>query len=52
MYVGLSGDVIDTTTRKLVSYLPALQNTSQFIEIDWRHGRVVDSTSRYGVGYH
>ena len=50
-YVGRSGDVIDTTTRKIVAYLPPLQNTTEFIEIDWRHGRPVDATSRYGVGY-
>jgi DNA-binding beta-propeller fold protein YncE len=51
VYVGRSGDVIDTTTRKIVSYLPPLRDTQEFIEIDWRHGRLVDATSRYGVGY-
>jgi DNA-binding beta-propeller fold protein YncE len=51
VYVGLSGDVIDTASRKVVSYLAPLRSTAEFIEIDWRHGRPVDSTSRYGVGY-
>jgi DNA-binding beta-propeller fold protein YncE len=51
VYVGLSGDVIDTASRKVVSYLAPLRATAQFIEIDWRHGRPVDSTSRYGIGY-
>ncbi len=51
VYVGLSGDVIDTASRKIVSYLAPLQSTTEFIEVDWRHGRPVDATSRYGVGY-
>jgi DNA-binding beta-propeller fold protein YncE len=51
VYVGLSGDVIDTTSRRIVSYLDPLRTSSEFIEIDWRHGRPVAATSRYGVGY-
>jgi DNA-binding beta-propeller fold protein YncE len=51
VYVGLAGDVIDTKTRKIVAFLPALQRTADFLEIDWRAGRPVSSTSRYGTGY-
>ena len=51
VYVGRSGDVIDTASRKIVSYLAPLQTTTEFIEIDWRNGHPVDATSRYGVGY-
>ena len=51
VYVGLSGDVIDTASRKIVSYLAPLHSSTEFIEIDWRHGRPIDATSRYGVGY-
>jgi DNA-binding beta-propeller fold protein YncE len=51
VYVGLSGDVIDTTDRKVVTYLAPLRRSAEFIEIDWRRGRPVDATSRYGVGY-
>jgi DNA-binding beta-propeller fold protein YncE len=51
VYVGLSGDVIDTTSRKVATYLAPLRSTAEFIEIDWRHGRPFDSTSRYGIGY-
>jgi DNA-binding beta-propeller fold protein YncE len=51
VYVGLSGDVIDTRSRKIVAYLAPLHGSTEFIEIDWRHGRPVDATSRYGVGY-
>ncbi len=51
VYVGRSGDVIATATRKIVAYLPPLRDTTEFIEIDWRHGQPIDATSRYGVGY-
>ena len=51
VYVGRSGDVIDTASRKIVSYLAPLQSATEFIEIDWRHGHPIDATSRYGVGY-
>jgi DNA-binding beta-propeller fold protein YncE len=51
VYVGRAGDVIDTRTRKIVAYLPPLEDTAHFIEIDWRRGRPVSTTSRYGLGY-
>ncbi|HEX3453924.1 MAG TPA: hypothetical protein VHS03_04795, partial [Gaiellaceae bacterium] len=51
VYVGRSGDVIDTRTHRIVHYLPPLAATADFLEIDWRHGRPVATTSRYGVGY-
>ncbi len=51
VYVGLAGDVIDTRTRKIIDYLPPLQKTADFLEIDWRSGQPVSTTSRYGVGY-
>jgi DNA-binding beta-propeller fold protein YncE len=51
VYVGRSGDVIDTRRRKIVAYLPPLRATADSLEIDWRHGRPVTTTNRYGVGY-
>jgi DNA-binding beta-propeller fold protein YncE len=51
VYVGRAGDVIDTRLRKVVAFLPPLQNTADFLEIDWQGGRPVAATSRYGVGY-
>lgn len=51
VYVGRSGDVIDTRTRKIVAYLAPLAATADFLEIDWRNGRPVATTNRYGVGY-
>lgn len=51
VYVGRAGDVIDTRSRRIVAYLPPLQRTADFLEIDWRGGRPVSTTSRYGVGY-
>lgn len=49
VYVGRSGDVIDTRTRRIVDYLPPLRATADFLEIDWRRGRPVGTTDRYGV---
>jgi DNA-binding beta-propeller fold protein YncE len=51
LYVGRSGDVIDTRTDKVVAYRRALGSTANFLEIDWRHGRPVATTNRYGIGY-
>jgi DNA-binding beta-propeller fold protein YncE len=51
LYVGRSGDVIDTRTDKVVAYRAPLASTADFLEIDWRHGRPIATTNRYGVGY-
>jgi DNA-binding beta-propeller fold protein YncE len=51
VYVGRAGDVIDTKTRKIVAFLPSLQQTADFLEIDWRNGHPVSATSRYGTSY-
>ena len=51
VYVGHAGDVIDTRRRKIVDYLPPLHATADSLEIDWRHGKPVSTTNRYGVGY-
>jgi DNA-binding beta-propeller fold protein YncE len=51
VYVGDSGDVIDTKTRRVVAWLPALRNSRKALEIDWRRGRPVATTTRYGLGY-
>jgi DNA-binding beta-propeller fold protein YncE len=51
VYVGRAGDVIDTRMFKVVAFLPPLQNTADSLEIDWRDGRPLSTTSRYGLGY-
>lgn len=50
VYVGDSGDVIDTRTKRIVAFLPALQQTRKMLEIDWRLGLPVATTTRTGVG--
>ncbi len=51
VFVGDSGDVISTRTRRVVAFLPALENTRHgFLEIIWRNGRPVTSTGHFGVG--
>jgi hypothetical protein len=51
LYVGRSGDVIDTRTLRVVDYLAPLAATADFLEIGWRRGRPVVTTNRYSVGY-
>jgi hypothetical protein len=49
--VGDSGDVIDTTTRTIAYYLPMVNNTRKFLEIDWQNGQPIFTTTREGMGY-
>jgi hypothetical protein len=41
LYVGDSGDVVDTRTFKVVARLPAMRNTRKALEIWWRGGAPV-----------
>ncbi len=49
--VGDSGDIINTTTRKIAYYLPSVNNTRKFLEIDWQNGQAIFTTTRQGMGY-
>ena len=51
VYVGDSGDVISTVTRRAVAFLPALHDSRKSLEVDWRRGRPVFTTTRTGLGY-
>jgi DNA-binding beta-propeller fold protein YncE len=51
LYVGDNGDVVDTRSRRVVAFIPALRQTRKMIEIDWRGGVPVSTTSRIGRGY-
>jgi DNA-binding beta-propeller fold protein YncE len=51
LYVGNSGDVIDTATLSVAQFLAPLQNTADSLEVDWQKGRVIATTTRYGLGY-
>jgi hypothetical protein len=51
VFVGDSGDVIDTATRQSVANLEPLYNSRVFLEIDWSNGVPVATTSRSGLGY-
>jgi DNA-binding beta-propeller fold protein YncE len=51
VYIGDSGDVFDAHTYQRVAYLPTLRNTRKMLEIDWRGGVPVATTSRQGMGY-
>jgi hypothetical protein len=51
VYIGDSGDVIDTKTRQSVANLEPLYNSRVFLEIDWSGGVPVATSTRSGVGY-
>ncbi len=51
VYVGDSGDVYSTKSLRRVAFLPMLRNTRIMLEIDWRSGLPVATTSRSGLGY-
>jgi hypothetical protein len=49
-FVGDSGDVIETATRKVIANLPTLANTRKSIEIEWAGGLPIATSTRLGVG--
>jgi hypothetical protein len=51
MFVGDSGDVIETASMKVVAHLPNLLNTRKSIEVDWAGGAPVATSGRQGIGY-
>jgi IPT/TIG domain/Putative Ig domain len=52
VFVGQSGDVIDTNTRRIVGYLPALNMSKIYTEVDFQGSQVsFTPLSRSGVGY-
>jgi len=51
VFVGDSGDVIDTATRKPIGFLPSLANTRKMLEIDLQNGVPMATSERQGVGY-
>ena len=51
VYVGDSGEVIETATRRVLTTLPTLANTRKSLEIDWAGGVPVATSGRVGVGY-
>ena len=51
VYVGDSGDVIDTATRRSVANLVPLFNSRVELEIDWSGGAPIATSSRSGLGY-
>jgi hypothetical protein len=50
VYVGDSGDVIDTRTQRVAAFLPALRDSRYQLELDWRGGVPVRTSSRSGIG--
>jgi YVTN family beta-propeller protein len=51
VFVGDTGDVIDTTTRTIAAHISTLQNSRKYLEIDWKDDHPIFTTNRYGLGY-
>jgi hypothetical protein len=51
VYVGDSGDVIDTQTDQSVANLEPLYNSRVYLEIDWSNGAPIATSTRSGIGY-
>jgi hypothetical protein len=50
LFVGDSGEVIETATRKVVTVLSTLAQSKYSIEVDWQGGVPVATSGRTGVG--
>jgi DNA-binding beta-propeller fold protein YncE len=50
LFVGDSGDVVRTSTHRVVAFLPALRNSRYPLEIDWSRGLPVATTTRSSIG--
>ena len=50
VFVGDSGEVIETATGKVVTTIPTLLNTKVSLEIDWDNGVPTATSGRTGVG--
>ncbi len=50
VYVGDTGNVVDTSTLTVVKTIPSLQNTRQVVEIDWTNGIPSATSTRFGLG--
>ena len=51
LFVGDSGEVIETATRTVLTTLSTLAQTKKSIEVDWQGGVPVATSGRTGVGY-
>jgi len=50
VFVGDSGEVIETATRKVIATLSTLLNTKMSLEIDWEGGVPIATSGRTGAG--
>jgi hypothetical protein len=50
VFVGDSGEVIESATHKVVGRIASLENSRESIEVDWQGGVPVATSQRLGVG--
>ena len=43
--------MISTRTDRPVAFLPALRDSRKMIEVDWRNGRPIATSTRAGIGH-
>jgi hypothetical protein len=52
VFVGDSGDVIDTATRSVIYYLAPLANSRHgFVEVEWNSAIPIGTTTHFGMSY-
>ena len=52
MYIGNSGDIIDTATHQNTAYLaPLAECRHGFLEMMWSHGVITGTSTHVGIGY-
>lgn len=51
LWVADDGDVISTSTERVVGYVDALSNSRYLFELDWRGGVPVRTSTRSGIAY-
>jgi hypothetical protein len=51
LWVADDGDVISTSTQRVVGYVDALSNSRYLFELDWRGGVPVRTSTRSGIAY-
>jgi DNA-binding beta-propeller fold protein YncE len=51
VFVGDTGDIVNTSTLKVETNLAPLQNTREMVEIDWKSGSPSATSTHFGLGH-
>lgn len=50
VFVGDSGDVIESATHKVIGHIANIENSRESTEVDWQGGVPVATSERLGIG--